>query len=85
MIDLVHSKDQACLQALVARIGARVTGLDEELRLTVDGIIRDVRRRGDEALIEYSANFDDVQVSPSELRVQEANLLRWLSPLCERQ
>ncbi|MEP6911164.1 MAG: histidinol dehydrogenase [bacterium] len=79
MIDLVHSKDQARLQALLARIGARGLDLDEELRRTVDAIIGDVRRRGDGALIEYSARFDNVQMHPSELRVQEANLLKWAS------
>lgn len=79
MIDLVHSKDQTRLQAFLARIGARGAGLDEELRRTVDGIIGDVRRRGDEALIECSARFDNVQMHPSELRVQEAKLLRWAS------
>ena len=79
MIDLVHSEDQARLQAFLARIGARGADLDEELRRTVDGIIGDVRRRGDEALVEYSARFDDVQMRPSELRVPEANLLRWAS------
>ena len=35
----------------------------------VGAIIDDVRARGDEALIDYTARFDKVELQPSELRI----------------
>ena len=65
-------KDQ--IQILLARLAARSVALDSELLATVSAIIEDVRRRGDEAVIEYTRRFDGVEVS--EFRVEEDALRR---------
>ena len=54
---------------LLSRLAARSVALDSELLAQVGTIIDDVRRRGDEAVIEYTRRFDGVDVS--ELRVSE--------------
>lgn len=47
-------------------------------REVVSRIVRDVRERGDEAVIEYSRKLDSVELSADELRVPEAELDRAL-------
>ena len=42
----------------------------DELTERVRPIIRAVRERGDEALVEFTARFDHVQLSPDQLRVE---------------
>jgi histidinol dehydrogenase len=49
---------------------------DPELREAVAGILRDVAARGDEALIDYSARFDRLDLAgPSELRIPPEDLV----------
>ena len=43
----------------------------DELTERVRPIIQAVRERGDEALIEFTARFDHVQLSPGRLRVEQ--------------
>ena len=43
----------------------------DELTERVRPIIQAVRERGDEALIEFTARFDHVQLSPDRLRVEQ--------------
>lgn len=50
------------------RIADRSVALDAELMGRVQSIIDDVRARGDTALIEYTARFDGVELTQSELR-----------------
>lgn len=59
---------------LLARLEARSVAFDPELMQAVGAIVDDVRRRGDEALIEYTARFDGVQLT--SLRVDEPSLQR---------
>jgi histidinol dehydrogenase len=40
----------------------------------VTAIIEDVRRRGDEAVIEYTERFDKLRLTPSTMRVTEAEI-----------
>ena len=56
---------------LMSRLAARSVALDSELLARVASIIDDVRVRGDEALIEYTKEFDGVELKPFELRVSE--------------
>ncbi len=49
---------------------------DAELMSQVAAIVDNVRRRGDHALIEYTARFDGVRLQPSELRISEETLRR---------
>lgn len=59
---------------LLSRLAARSVGLDSELLAQVSAIIDDVRKRGDEAVNEYTRRFDGVDVS--ELRISEDVLRR---------
>jgi histidinol dehydrogenase len=51
------------------RILARSAGLSDEIMTSADAIIRDVRERGDDALLELTARFDGLRLKPEELRV----------------
>ena len=57
---------------LVRRLEGRSVALDAELMTMVGSIIDDVRARGDEALIDYTARFDKVELK--QLRVSEEEL-----------
>jgi len=53
----------------------RRSGLDiEGLIPSVKPIVEDVKARGDAALIEYTARFDGVRLSPAELKVSEEEI-----------
>src|ERR1043166_1033357 len=56
-------------ETLLAELAARSVALDAQLMNFVGAIIDDVRARGDRALVEYAARFDEVEVTPSELRI----------------
>jgi histidinol dehydrogenase len=57
---------------LVERLAKRSVALDGELMTMVASIVDDVRRRGDEALIDYTARFDKVELN--QLRIGEEEL-----------
>jgi len=57
---------------LVRRLAARSVVFDKELMSVVGAIVEDVRVRGDEALIEYTARFDKVELNT--LRISEEEL-----------
>lgn len=61
---------------LVKRLAVRSVSLDAELMRIVSSIIDDVRVRGDEALIDYTARFDHVELNKSQLRISEDELRR---------
>jgi histidinol dehydrogenase len=48
--------------------------ISEEVDTTVAAIIADVVARGDEALIDYTARFDRLELTPQTLRVSEAEI-----------
>jgi len=56
---------------LWSRLAARSVALDTELLKQVSAIIDDVRRRGDEALLEYTRRFDGAELQAFTLRVSE--------------
>jgi histidinol dehydrogenase len=60
----------------MARLLDRGLEVDAALMSQVAAIIAGVRRRGDYALIEYTARFDGVRLQPSELRINEEILRR---------
>lgn len=76
MIEIIRSQEKERLAGRLQAIRDRNVALDEALIGEVGAIIRDVRARGDAALIDYSLRFDGVQLRPSELRVPEATLRR---------
>src|SRR5215213_8148381 len=57
---------------LVERLARRSVALDAELMRVVGEIIDDVRVRGDQALIEYTARFDKVELK--QIRISEEEL-----------
>ena len=61
---------------LLSRLASRSVALDSDLLALVGSIIADVRKRGDEALIDYTRRFDGVELRPSELRISEEALGR---------
>ena len=67
---------------LVERLSRRSVALDAELMRVVQSIIDDVRARGDEALIDYTARFDRVELK--EIRVGEDELRRCAAGVDER-
>ncbi|MBN2225391.1 MAG: histidinol dehydrogenase [Deltaproteobacteria bacterium] len=70
MINLVSTTDPGCA-ALVKKISARGETVPPEIEETVRQIIRDVRTRGDEALIEYTERYDSVRLSPDRLEISK--------------
>lgn len=74
MIEIIRSQEKERLVGRLQAIRDRNVALDEALINEVGTIIRDVRARGDAALIDYSARLDGVQLRPAELRVPEATL-----------
>jgi histidinol dehydrogenase len=47
---------------------------DQDVNDAVAGILADVRRRGDSALVEYTARFDRLELSPATLRIPAADI-----------
>jgi histidinol dehydrogenase len=69
--------ERSSLQTWLDHLAARSVALDAELMRLVSSIIDDVRARGDEALIDYSARFDRVELKQSELRINRDDLDRY--------
>ena len=69
---MIRLLGQDQINDLLRRLAARSVALDSDLLARVSAIIEDVRRRGDEAVIEYTRRFDGVDVS--DLRVSEEAL-----------
>jgi histidinol dehydrogenase len=76
VIEIIRSQEKERLAARLRAIRDRNVALDDALVGEVSEIIRDVRARGDAALLDYTARFDGVQLRASELRVSEETLHR---------
>lgn len=74
MIPIIRQTERDVLQALLTRLEARAVALDPQLMNDVAAIIDDVRVRGDEALIDYTARFDGKQIEEADLRIDEQTL-----------
>jgi histidinol dehydrogenase len=74
MIEIIRSQERERLALRLQRIRGRNVTLDDELMTEVAAIIREVRTRGDAALIDFAARFDGVKMRASELRVPEETL-----------
>ncbi|HEX2268044.1 MAG TPA: histidinol dehydrogenase [Pyrinomonadaceae bacterium] len=72
MIRIIRQTERDALDEMLKRLEARSVALDPELMNVVSSIVADVRARGDEALIDYTARFDGVQ--SKELRIDEQTL-----------
>ena len=69
MIPIFPATDQRSREGLLSRLTNRGVGIDKAVLSAVSAILDDVRIRGDEALIEYAAKFDRVELDVGELRV----------------
>lgn len=76
MIETICSQESERLAAKLQAIRSRNVALDELLLGQVAAIIRDVRLRGDAALIHYAVRFDGFVMQAGDLRVSEKSLQR---------
>lgn len=67
---IIHTTDHSFGEEL-ARLRGRETTADGEIRRTVGNIISDVARRGDEALFEYTEQFDGMVIDGSTIEVSD--------------
>jgi histidinol dehydrogenase len=72
LIEVIN--DRQARRAKLARIKGRGVAADAGLMSAVAEIIKEVRRRGDAALLDYTARFDGVRLRADELRVEESML-----------
>ena len=83
MIQIIRKTDPGWA-AKLARLLDRGLEIDAKQMSQVAAIIDGVRRRGDHALIEYTALFDGVQLQPAALRISEEQLLRYAERASQR-
>jgi histidinol dehydrogenase len=74
MIRIIRETERPVLDELLKRLEARAVAFDPELMRAVSSIIDDVRERGDDALIDYTARFDGLKLQPAQLRIDEQTL-----------
>jgi histidinol dehydrogenase len=74
MIEIIRSQEKDRLAFRLRRIRDRNVALDDELMVEVAAIIREVRKRGDAALIDFAARLDGFVMQPIDLRVDEETL-----------
>jgi histidinol dehydrogenase len=68
---------RSALQPWLDHLAARSVALDADLMKLVASIIDGVRAHGDQALIDYTAQFDQVELKASELRIGANELQRY--------
>jgi len=81
---IVHQNQLEELSQFLDHLAARLVAIDAELLKFVTAIVDDVRARGDQALIEYTARFDKIELKQSELRIGEDELRRVAGTADER-
>ena len=70
MIEIIRIDNNSFAESeKLRRILSRSDGLSDEIMTSVGAIIRDVRERGDDALLELTARFDGLRLKPEDLRV----------------
>jgi histidinol dehydrogenase len=76
VLEIIQSHETERLATRLQAIRNRNVAHDDALVSEVTAIIREVRTRGDAALIDYTERFDGVQLQSAELRVPEETLRR---------
>jgi histidinol dehydrogenase len=69
VVDLTAELNFAEVDTLLA-----AEDVEQTVEKTVDAILQDVRRRGDEAVCEYSKRFDEFNLTPGLMRVPEEHI-----------
>jgi len=73
LFDLSRAEGRNALTAQIERLRPPV-GLDSEAARTVSGILEDVRKHGDDAVVKYMRKWTDPGFSKEHMRVSEAEL-----------
>lgn len=60
--------------AFIARHMTRDSQDDPQVREVSESVVEDIRKRGDEALLDYTKKFDKADLTPATLRVSEAEM-----------
>ncbi|MDX6710685.1 MAG: histidinol dehydrogenase, partial [Blastocatellia bacterium] len=76
MIEIITQDRPDLVNDRLARIRTREIASDSALTALVAGIIEDVRRRGDAALVDCTRKFDGVELSVDTLRITDEDLRR---------
>jgi len=76
MIEIITQNRPDLVNDQLARIRTREIASDSALTVLVAGIIEDVRKRGDAALVDYTRKFDGVELSVDTLRITDEDLRR---------
>ncbi|MBQ8159557.1 MAG: histidinol dehydrogenase [Clostridia bacterium] len=71
MVPVIRSED---VQALADRLGARSNMQHDDIAAVVRDIVRDVQKRGDEALFEYTEKFDHVKMTAETVEVSQEEI-----------
>jgi histidinol dehydrogenase len=74
MIEIIRSQEKERLALKLQRIRGRNVAVDDELMTNVAAIIREVRSRGDAALIDLAKRLDGFVMKPTDLRVDKETL-----------
>lgn len=79
MIEIIGVKDIERRREKLERVTGRGGTDDAEVTKGVASIIEDVRRRGDKALLDYTALYDGVRLRAEQLRVSDDELREYAS------
>ena len=60
--------------ALLQKLAGRQRGIPEDVRQKAAAIVEDVRRRGDDALLQYTERFDGIAIRPEAMIVTEVEI-----------
>ena len=74
MIEIISINEGARLETKLRRIRQRNVAFDAELMGQVNAIIEDVRSRGDAALVDYAAKFDNRVMQPADFQISWESL-----------
>ena len=75
MIDIISYSDPESPSGKLAAILNRRDGQPDEVEDAVQEILRQVRARGDDAVVEYTSRFDGVVLTPQSMRVPAEALI----------
>jgi histidinol dehydrogenase len=73
MIEIMHAADPG-FSAFIKKLSTRGDTPPSEILDTVGTIIQAVKSRGDDALIEYTRNFDNLTLSPDRIEISQQEL-----------
>jgi histidinol dehydrogenase len=80
LVPILQTTDPACRRHL-QKLLARGEGGSAQIEGTVRTILRDVKKKGDSALLTYTAKFDGVRLTPETLAVSQSEMAAALAAL----